>query len=95
VSEVDKPETTTEEEPPFYGIVVHIVDDGFSFDIPQDLNPVTLAGIAWYLSEMAGVGMRQLMMMQAQAESQANVKKIVPIAAMPRDHLTRGGKRPD
>jgi hypothetical protein len=63
------------EEPPTddgaLTIVIQITPNGFGVSIPDSLNPITLAGVAWYLEEMASVGLVN----QARANAAAEAKK--------------------
>lgn len=56
LSDNDSPsdgEEQTEETNPEPALTVWLTDNGFHFSINEDLNPVHLAGIAWYLEKMA------------------------------------------
>jgi hypothetical protein len=49
-------------------VSVWITEDGYHTEIAADLNPITLAGIAWYLEKQAQRGMSMLLQAQQQAQ---------------------------
>lgn len=60
---------------------------GFYLDISGDLSPIILGGVAWYLHQLAELGLANYMAAQA-AAMEANSRPLI----IPKGHLAKGGK---
>lgn len=91
-----KPEETNAEGPTLLGsIAVNVFDTGFQINIDPNLNFITVAGIAWYLTKQAEIAMGNQLAMDAHEErlrieeAQKNQRRLL----VPMDHLGKGGKK--
>lgn len=78
----DEPENNQPEPEP--AVIVYVTDGGFTVHIAGDLNPMHLAGVAWYLEKQAERGLAMLLNMQ----QQSGPKLVVP-QGFTGDHLRK------